>query len=378
MKKDRSIFVEVDGRDNAQQEPATMSDATGSWQHRRAIRAWLVLLLGAVILTILVGGATRLLDAGLSITEWKPVTGILPPFGNADWLSEFEKYKQIPEFTLQNSQMSLAEFKSIYWLEWGHRQLGRVLGVIWVVGFLWFVLGRKLRPGWAARLLLLGVLGGVQGAVGWWMVQSGLSGSAVDVSSYRLAFHLVLAFAISGLIFWYVLVLGHEPYDLFRARRSRDVDLRRSVGTLLAALIIQVILGALVSGIDAGAAYPTWPLMNGEFFPSGGFSLEPMVANFTENPGLVQFNHRIAAYLIAAWIVFVWWKGRKNPNPTVRTFSNWLLAAGLLQVGLGITAAVSAATPTISILHQAGSVVLFLVTVKLMFLGSYPTGSNVR
>ena len=375
--KQRNIFVEVESREDIPKaEP--VEAARSSRRGRVAVARWLAVLLAGVILTIAVGGATRLLDAGLSITEWRPFTGALPPLGAGDWNAEFEKYKQIPEFTLQNSQMTLEGFKLIYWLEWGHRQLGRVLGIIWLAGFLWFAVGRKLRPGWTSRLLLLGALGGAQGAIGWWMVHSGLSGSAVDVASYRLAVHLVMAFAISGLILWYMLLLGHEPRELFQARRNRESEIRLLSGILLAALVVQVVLGALVAGIDAGTAFPTWPLMNGRLFPADGFALEPLSVNFTENPGLVQFNHRIAAYLILAGVALLWWKGRRSPYRQTRTTCNLIAAMALVQAAFGIGAVLHSAAPSIALVHQIGSIVLFLLAVRLTFACSYPTGGSVR
>ncbi|MCE2522061.1 MAG: COX15/CtaA family protein [Rhodobacteraceae bacterium] len=376
--KERNIFVEVESRNEVPKaELADAVDGT-SWKNRIAIRRWLATLIAGVVLTILVGGATRLFDAGLAITEWKPISGALPPLSAADWNSEFEKYKQIPEFMLQNSQMTLAEFKGIYWLEWVHRQLGRVLGVIWLTGFLWFAVGRKLRPGWTSRLLVLGVLGGTQALLGWWMVQSGLIGTAVDVASYKLAVHLLMAFFISGLILWYILLLGHEPRDLFQARRNREPKLGLLSWILLSALTVQIALGALVSGIDAGAAFPTWPLMNGQLVPSDAFALTPLAVNFLENPSLVQFNHRIAAYLILAGVAVLWWKGRQSPYQTTRKASNLLAVATVAQAVLGVVTAVHGANPPTAILHQLGSIILFLLAVWFMFAGRYPVGRSVR
>ncbi len=376
MKK-RNIFVEVESREDVPKaEP--VDAARSSWRSRAAVSRWLAVLLAGVVLTMVVGGATRLHDAGLSITEWRPITGALPPLNAEDWNAEFEKYKQISEFTLQNSQMTLEGFKLIYWLEWGHRQLGRALGIIWLAGFVWFTVGRRLRPGWTSKLLLLGVLGGAQGAIGWWMVHSGLSGTAVDVASYRLAVHLVLAFAISGLILWYMLLLGHEPRELFQARRNRETGIRHLSGVLLAALVVQAVLGALVAGIDAGTAFPTWPLMNGRFFPEDGLALAPFAANFLENPGLVQFNHRIAAYLILAGIAYLWWRGRLSPYRSTRTAGHLLAAMAVVQVALGIGTVLHAASPVTAMSHQIGSIALFLLAVRLTFAGSYPTGGTLR
>jgi heme a synthase len=160
---------------------------------------------------IAVGGLTRLTDSGLSITEWRPVTGAMPPMSAEAWDSEFQRYREIPEYQLQNKGMSLEEFKVIYWWEWGHRQLGRLIGVVWFVGFVGFAVARQIPSGWTGRLFLLGVLGGLQGAIGWWMVSSGLSGDRVDVASYRLATHLGLAFVILGFLAWYIFLLGRSP-----------------------------------------------------------------------------------------------------------------------------------------------------------------------
>ncbi|MEM9269583.1 MAG: COX15/CtaA family protein, partial [Pseudomonadota bacterium] len=196
MANKRSIFEEVDGSRAEQAAPIPVKvERDGA---RGAVAVWLSLLFVLVVVMIAVGGLTRLTDSGLSITEWAPVTGAIPPLSASEWETEFEKYRQIPEYQLQNKGMSLAEFKVIYWWEWGHRQLGRVIGLVWGLGFLWFLLRRQIPKGWTGRLLLLGGLGGLQGAIGWWMVSSGLTGTMLDVASYRLATHLGLAFVILG------------------------------------------------------------------------------------------------------------------------------------------------------------------------------------
>ena len=370
MKKNRNIFVEVDSRHEPSKPRPSVPDV--DWSSRRQIAAWLIVLLAGVILTLLAGGITRLWDAGLSITEWRPVTGVIPPLNDAGWQVEFNKYKSIPEFALQNSAMALEDFKFIYWLEWGHRFLARAIGLIWIAGFAWFALRRQLRPGWPGRLLTLGVLGGIQGILGWWMVSSGLEGSAIDVASYRLALHLVLALLICGLLLWYVLMLGREQHSLFASRRSREVGIRQWSHAAIILIGIQALLGAFVAGIDAGSAFPTWPLMNGSFFPADGLALEPMTRNFLENPGLVQFNHRIGAYATAVLVAVLWWKGRSSPFGATRMGVHLLAAATLLQIVLGILAAVLAAEPRVSLLHQAGAVAMFLLAINCMFQSSYP------
>ena len=308
----RSIFEEV-GQDTKRPEaPQGGMIDRGRGGARGAVRIWLAILFALVFAMIAVGGLTRLTDSGLSITEWRPVTGALPPMSDVDWQAEFEKYRQSPEFLLQNSQMTLDGFKSIYWWEWGHRQLGRVVGLVWAVGFFGLLIARKMPPGWTGRLLGLGLLGGAQGAIGWWMVSSGLSGRMVDVASYRLAIHLGLAFAILGLIAWYMLSLTRSEAALLQARRLREGALVTWATVLAALTFLQILLGALVAGIDAGRAFPTWPLMGDSFVPADPFYLPDgglAILALFENPGLVQFNHRMLGYIVVLAALFVWSRG---------------------------------------------------------------------
>ena len=205
MSTKRTIFEDVGEKSTAAQPQIGLIDQGQNTGARAAIRAWMILLFLLVWAMILVGGLTRLTDSGLSITEWRPLTGALPPMSDAAWLIEFEKYKEIPEYQLQNMGMSMSEFKFIYWWEWGHRQLGRLIGLVWALGFVFFFVTKKIPTGWTPKLLLLGALGCLQGAIGWWMVHSGLGGEMLDVASYRLATHLGLAFVILGFITWFVL-----------------------------------------------------------------------------------------------------------------------------------------------------------------------------
>ncbi|MEM9780231.1 MAG: COX15/CtaA family protein, partial [Pseudomonadota bacterium] len=310
MSKQRSIFEEVSTK--AEAAPARPAPRDPKGAARAAIRAWLVVLFGLVVVMIAVGGLTRLTDSGLSITEWAPVTGAIPPLSAVEWMAEFDKYREIPEYRLQNAGMTLEEFKVIYWWEWGHRQLGRVIGLVWAVGFFWFLARRQIPAGWTVRLLGLGFLGGLQGAIGWWMVASGLTGTMLDVASYRLATHLGLAFLILGLIAWYVMQLSQPQMALIQARRRREGGLA-GLGSLLILVIFgQILLGALVAGIDAGRTYVTWPLMDGRFVPSGIWALEPTWRNFFENAGLVQFVHRVWAYALLALTLVVWVVARRS------------------------------------------------------------------
>lgn len=345
---------------------------------RGAIRIWLMLLFALVVIMIAVGGLTRLTDSGLSITEWKPLTGALPPMDDATWQSEFEKYQQIPEFKVQNAWMTLEDFKSIYWWEWGHRQLGRVIGLVWAIGFFGFLALRKIPTGWTQRLLGIGVLGGLQGAIGWWMVSSGLEGTMLDVASYRLATHLGLAFIILGFIAWYVLLLGREERDLMQARRSRDAKLF-SLGTgWMHFAFLQILIGALVAGIDAGRSYTDWPTMGGGFLPPDPMLLEPAWRNFLENPGLVQFIHRMTGYVLFAFSIMIFVKSRRAAN---RVTSGAFTAAFIAlcgQVALGIYTVISAAQLHVALTHQLLAVAAFVLILRARFHAAYPVPQSVR
>ena len=378
MAERRRIFEDVD----ADSKPgASVKGGLIDGAHkgaRRAIRIWLVALFALVACMIVVGGLTRLTDSGLSITEWRPVTGALPPMSEATWETEFEKYRQIPEYQFQNKGMSLSEFKSIYWWEWGHRQLGRVIGLVWGLGFLYFFLTKKIPTGWTGRLLLPGVLGGLQGAVGWWMVSSGLEGTMLDVASYRLAFHLGLAFVIFGFIAWFVFLLGRSETDILQARRSREVGLFSMATGLMYFAGLQIILGALVAGIDAGRSHNTWPLMDGGVFPEDGFAIEPLWRNFFENAGLVQFLHRMAGYLLLVFAVTVWRRSRRSGNAETRFAFNAVLAMLVLQLTLGVVAVLFFVPWQLAILHQSGAIVLFVLILRARFLAQYPKAQSVR
>ncbi|MFM7443482.1 MAG: COX15/CtaA family protein, partial [Tabrizicola sp.] len=267
----RSIFEEV-GAGNAKAPVLAggLIDAAAMGS-RLSIRLWLIALFLLVVCMILVGGLTRLTDSGFASTEWNLVTGVVPPFSEASWNLEFDKYKGIAEFQLQNHGMTLEEFKVIYLWEWAHRALGRVVGLVWAAGFLWFYLAKKIPAGWAPRLLFVGALGGLQGAIGWWMVSSGLVGTRVDVVSWRLAMHLGLAFIILGVLGWYIMALSRTEAQLMTARRGREAKAYGLATGLLHLAFLQIILGALVAGIDAGRAFPTWPLMGEGFFPPDAF-----------------------------------------------------------------------------------------------------------
>ncbi|MGB8813670.1 MAG: heme A synthase [Paracoccaceae bacterium] len=375
----RSIFEEV-GTSVKASVPVGGGIDRGTGGARDAIRLWLALIFALLVAMIMVGGLTRLTDSGLSITEWKPLSGALPPMGEAAWAAEFAKYQASPEYLLQNKGMTLEAFKTIFWWEWGHRQLGRVIGLVWAVGFAGFYLTKNIPVGWTGRLLLVGALGGVQGAIGWWMVSSGLTGDAVDVASYRLATHLGLAFIILGFIAWYVLLLGRAEKQLLVARRIREGELFGLSTGLMHFAFLQVVLGALVAGIDAGRGYPTWPMMNGQFFPSDAFYVpgRPVWAAFFENPGLVQFIHRMSGYLLLVFGVVVWLRGRKSAHHATRRAFSAVLAMLVAQMALGIAAALTAAQLPVAITHQVGAVLLWILIIRARHLAQYPVAGSVR
>jgi cytochrome c oxidase assembly protein subunit 15 len=380
MSQKRSIFEEVSPDQAAVPKSAPkggMIDARPRGA-RGAIRVWLLVLFALVVAMIAVGGATRLSDAGLSITEWRPVSGALPPMTDADWQSEFTKYQQIPQFALQNPDMTLPEFKGIYWWEWGHRQLGRVIGLVWALGFAGFALTRRIPVGWSKRFWLLGGLGGLQGAIGWWMVSSGLSGQMVSVASYRLAVHLGLGFAILGLIAWYVLSLGRPEAALLQARRLAEPKLFGMATGVMHFAFLQILLGALVAGIDAGRGFTDWPWMGGQFLPPDPFSITPLWRNFFEDPGLVQFIHRMAGYGLLAFGLVTALKGRRSAHPVTQGAFTLMGVWLLFQAALGIATVMHGAPLALGLAHQLGAVVAWVLIIRARHLARYPVVQSIR
>jgi len=377
MSQKRSIFEDVSEKQTLA-APSGGAIDQGPKGARRGIRLWLGILFALVVVMIVVGGLTRLTDSGLSITEWKPVTGAIPPMTAEDWQVEFDKYRAIPEYQLQNKGMSLSEFQFIYWWEWGHRQLGRVIGLVWALGFLGFAVTRNIPTGWTGRLFLIGGLGGLQGAIGWWMVSSGLEGTMLDVASYRLATHLGLAFVILGFIAWYMFLLGRPERDLLQARRGKEAKLFSLSTGLLHAAFVQILLGALVAGIDAGRSFTDWPLMGGQIFPFGMFDLTPLWTNFFENPGTVQFTHRIWAYLLLIFTFVVWRRARGSAHPKTRFAFNLVMAAMTIQAVLGIMTVLYIAPWQLAILHQLTAVAVWVLILRARFLSHYPISTGIK
>jgi len=377
MTEKRSIFEEVESEKPIDHNSLGSKVNINSSSSKRALKMWLSILFVLVSGMIVVGGLTRLTDSGLSITEWKPFLGALPPLSLEMWQLEFDKYKMIPEYQIQNKSMSLEDFKIIYWWEWGHRQLGRIVGVIWLVGFIWLYFTKKLDKLWITRVGVLGVLGGLQGFIGWWMVSSGLTGRMVDVASYRLAIHLGLAFLIISLITWYILQTNKDDQEKLRSRRAREGQLLLLVNILLVLVFSQILLGALVAGIDAGRGYTDWPLMNGEVFPSESFAYSPLLVNFTENPALVQFNHRILGYLTMIYAIYVWWKCKASSFTLTSRLANLVLGVIFLQMLMGIITILYAAPLGWALLHQFGAVLIIVAVQCLRSQIYFPVRQSV-
>ncbi len=337
----------------------TASDATFSGE--RAVRWWLIAVAALIAVMVLVGGATRLTESGLSITEWKPVTGALPPLNQEQWTQAFEGYKAIPQYRELNAGMNLSEFKAIFWWEWSHRLLGRVIGMAYFLPFLWFMWRGYLSGELKRRLWGIFALGGLQGVVGWWMVASGLS-ERVEVSHYRLATHLVLALLIFAAIVWTLRRLSDRPAPAVNGR------LKLTSAILLVLTFVQLYLGALVAGLRAGKIYNTWPAIDGSFIPSTArlFFDQPWWRNLFDNTLTVQFEHRMTAYtLLVLALLHALDAVRARADAAVIRGALWLVAAILLQATLGILTLLNQVPIDLALTHQAVAIlVLTLATVQ--------------
>lgn len=334
---------------------ATRQDvAAPDFSRLKPVRIWLYGIAALVLLMVVVGGATRLTESGLSITSWRPISGIIPPLSDADWQAEFEAYKQIPQYEAVHSWMGLEDFKYIFWWEWTHRFLGRILGFAFAVPFLIFLVQRRFSWDLAVPLGTLFVLGGFQGFLGWWMVSSGLT-ELTSVSQYRLAAHLFAASLLFVALIWVArrLIPKHRLYPVPIAEPPVERELWPAA-ILLALILLQIVAGAFVAGLDAGLAWNTWPLMDGALVPLGLHVLEPGWRNLFENPMTVQFIHRMIAYLIviyAGWLL--WHQGRRGGLGGVHA---WLPRLGflvLLQVALGIATLLFVVPLSLALGHQA-------------------------
>jgi len=324
----------------------------------RAVRAWLIAVAGLIALMVLVGGATRLTESGLSIVEWKPVTGSVPPLIETQWIEAFEAYKKIPQYRELNAGMSLSEFKEIFWWEWSHRLLGRFIGVAYLLPFLFFLWRGGLSGELKRRLWLLFALGGLQGAVGWWMVASGLT-ERTEVSQYRLATHLVLALVIFAGIVWTVRRLNERP------RAAAPARLRFTSALLLVVTFVQIYFGALVAGLRAGRAYNTWPEIDGAFIPSAErlWFETPWWRNMFDNVLTVQFEHRMTAYLLFALAALHAIDAVRSRAGAAASGALWLFAAVTLQAVLGILTLLHQVPIGLALAHQAVAIVVLALSV---------------
>ena len=332
----------------------------------RAVRWWLYGVAALVFALIVVGGATRLTDSGLSITEWRPLMGILPPLSDSEWHEIFEKYRQIPEYHLVNRGMSLEAFKFIFWWEWTHRFLARMVGFAFAIPLIYFIVRRRLPEGFSWKLGGLFALGGLQGAIGWFMVSSGLV-DRVDVSHYRLALHLTVAFLIFGLLLWSAWTLPSMATSVAPTPVSRGH--RLAARAIVGLIFLQVVLGALVAGMKAGLVNNTWPLMDGQFIPSGLWVMTPWYLNPFENALAVQFNHRMVAYVISAAVL---WHAasllRAGHGSGTRT-SVLMLAGGIVaQAVLGIWTLLAHVPLGLGLAHQGLAAIVTGLAVRHLYV----------
>jgi heme a synthase len=331
---------------------------------RRPVRIWLNLIAVMIVAMVVVGGATRLTESGLSITEWQPIHGVVPPLNTAQWEEEFAKYQQIPQYEQINKGMTLDAFKTIFWWEWAHRLLGRLIGAVFFVPLVFFWATGRIDRALRGPLITIFILGGLQGAVGWWMVTSGLT-ERTDVSQYRLAIHLTFACAILAYTVW--IARGLAPLPTIRARSG----LRSVAGLIVVLVFLQIFLGGLVAGLNAGMSFNTWPLFDGVFVPSGLFVQEPAWRNLFENVATVQFDHRTVAYVL--FVVSVFHAVQARGTDYARSAAGLALLVGV-QAAIGITTLLTVVPLSLALTHQLGAVVVLWAAVihfRLTYSGEH-------
>jgi cytochrome c oxidase assembly protein subunit 15 len=331
----------------------------------RAVGLWLLACCAMVLAMAVIGAITRLTESGLSIMEWAPVSGALPPLSQAEWERLFALYRQIPEYQQVNAGMTLEAFKTIFWWEYIHRLWGRLIGVVFALPLAWFWLRGRIDRALGRKLLIALALGGAQGLLGWFMVASGFA-ERTDVSQYRLTAHLALALAIYGYLFWLALtVLWPRPQ---RSRDGAAPALRRTLWALLALVAVTIVSGGFVAGLNAGLTYNTFPLMDGELIPSGYGLLTPWIANLFENITAVQFNHRLLAVATVALALVLWlWSLSRTLAPAAQMGFAALAIVALIQLALGITTLLLVVPVTLGALHQAGAVLVLTATLWTLY-----------
>ena len=330
----------------------------------RHIAIWLLMVCTLIFAMVVLGGVTRLTHSGLSMVDWKPVTGILPPMSDTEWLAEFEQYKQSPEYLKINKAkgMGVEEFKSIFWFEYGHRLLGRTIGLAFLLPFLFFLALGKIKRKMVPRYLIMFILGGLQGVLGWYMVKSGLVDKP-SVSQYRLTAHLLAAISIYVFIFWHVLSLWNS--NRVPASDSRARGLKKHGLIVSGLIIVMIISGGFVAGTKAGYTFNDFPFMHGSLLPPGGLSLQPWWLNFLENLATIQFTHRVLA-IVVMFVVLSYvirgWKNRAIDSSTHNLFTLLLLML-IVQLALGVTTLIYVVPVALGAAHQAGALLLLTIAV---------------
>ena len=337
-----------------QETSLSESHVTSNNTDQKAIAIWLLVCCATIFGMIILGGVTRLTGSGLSMVQWEPIMGILPPLNQTEWQESFLLYQQFPEYQLKNFHMSLDDFKSIFWFEYGHRLLGRSIGMIFLLPFLFFLFKRKIEKALTPKLITMFVLGGLQGLMGWYMVKSGLVNDP-HVSQYRLTAHLGLAIVIYDYMLWVALGLLYPKIN----SDKHNPSLSRLALIISTVIFITALSGGFVAGTHAGFAFNTFPLMDGRLIPVGLFDLSPVWRNFFENIVTVQFDHRVLATLLFLLIPAFWFKaGKLELEPLAKTGSHLLLAALALQITLGISTLLLVVPVALAAAHQAGAIVL--------------------
>jgi heme a synthase len=351
---------------------ASRMDRAATRQSRRLVAVWLFTVAGMIMVMIVLGGATRLTGSGLSIMEWAPLMGVLPPTSDTEWHRLFALYRKIPQYTLVNEGFGLAGFKQIFWLEWTHRLWGRLIGVVFLVPMLWLWTTARIERRLLPRLGLLFVLGGLQGAVGWLMVASGFLPDSTEVSPYRLVIHLMLALTLYAAIVW----TGLSALYPIRHRAPVAPLVHGLAVACLALLALTILAGGFTAALHAGLAYNTFPLMDGRLIPDGYAMLDPLVRNLTENVAAVQFNHRLLAtvtlMLVSTMAAIGWRAGLPRP------LSASLAAAVVSQYLLGVTTLLLVVPVAAATLHQFGAVLLLTVMLIVMHRLSYAPRPRVE
>jgi len=337
-----------------------MENSQTDLNNRKQIALWLIICCIAIFAMVILGGVTRLTGSGLSMVEWAPLMGILPPLSHADWEAVFQQYQQYPEYQLKNFQMTLGEFKTIFWFEYAHRLLGRAIGLIFLIPMIYFIIKGKVNKPLIPKLIIMFILGGLQGVLGWYMVKSGLVDNP-HVSQYRLTAHLGFAIIIYAYLFWVALDLLFPRTK--QAESSHILPLRRFSLMVTTLVFITVLSGGFVAGLKAGFAYNTFPLMAGRWIPEGLWTLDPLWRNFFENITTVQFDHRLLATLLFFLVPTLWLMGRRANLPNRTRWGLLMLVVILgIQITLGISTLLLYVPVSLAAAHQAGALALFTAT----------------